>query len=265
MLHRLVGRLGLALYSWLVILYLIFPLAVLIAASFTAGDFLAFPPNGFSLKWYARLAENDGFIEAAWISVKLATAATLLALVLGVPAALILSRQKFRGKSVVSGLFISPLLLPAIVIGVAILQYAHLLGFARTFWALLVGHVVIMVPYVIRTTMASLGGLAMNIEEAAQDLGANRVETFFLITLPQIKPGVIAGGLFAFIISWINVEVSIFNSTAELVPIPVKMFNYIQYNIDPLVAAISAVTVYVAFGVVFLIDALIGIDKAATG
>ncbi|RID90252.1 ABC transporter permease subunit [Gemmobacter lutimaris] len=102
----------------------------------------------------------------------------------------------------------------------------------------------------------------MNIKEAAQDLGANRLETFFLITLRQIKPGVIAGGLFAFIMSWINVEVSIFNSTVELVPIPVKLFNYIQYDVDPLFAALSAVTIYVAFGVVFVIDALIGIDKA---
>lgn len=265
MLHNIISRIGLGIYAWLVLLFLLFPLGVLIAASFTASDFLAFPPKGLSLRWYARLMENAGFIEAAWVSVKLAAVATALALALGVPTALVLSRQQFPGKAAVSALFISPLMLPAIVIGVAVLQYAHMLGFARTFWALLVGHVVIMIPYVIRTTMASLGGLPMNIEEAAQDLGANRVETFFLITLPQIKPGVIAGGLFAFIMSWINVEVSIFNSTAELVPIPVKLFNYIQYNIDPLVAAISAVTVYVAFGVVFLIDAIIGIDKATSG
>lgn len=265
MLHKLIGRLGLGAFAWLVILFLLFPLTVLIVTSFTASDFLAFPPRGLSLKWYARLIENADFIEAAWISVKLATAATSLALAFGVPTALVLSRQRFPGKAAVSVLFVSPLLLPAIVVGVALLQYAHMLGFARTFWALLVGHVVIMIPYVIRTTMASLAGLPMNIEEAAQDLGANRFETFFLVTLPQIKPGVIAGGLFAFIMSWINVEVSIFNSTAELVPIPVKLFNYIQYNIDPLVAAISAVTIYVAFGVVFLIDALIGIDKATSG
>ncbi|QFT99915.1 Inner membrane ABC transporter permease protein YdcV (plasmid) [Roseovarius sp. THAF8] len=265
MLHNLISRIGLGLYAWLVILYLLFPLAVLIAASFTATDFLAFPPKGLSLRWYARLIENAGFVEAAWTSVKLAAVATALAIVLGVPTALVLARQRFPGKAAINTIFISPLLLPAIVIGVAVLQYAHMLGFARTFWALLVGHVVIMVPYVIRTTMASLGGLPMNIEEAAQDLGANRIETFFLITLPQIKPGVIAGSLFAFIMSWINVEVSIFNSTAELVPIPVKLFNYIQYNIDPLVAAISAVTVYAAFGAVFLIDALIGIDKATNG
>ncbi|WP_343082468.1 ABC transporter permease [Ostreiculturibacter nitratireducens] len=265
MLHRVVGRFGLGLYSWLVILYLVFPLAVLIAVSFTASDFLSFPPKGLSLKWYARLAGNSGFVDAAWVSLKLAALATLISVILGVSTALILARKEFRGKSVLSALFISPLLLPAIVIGVAVLQYAHLLGFARTFSALLVGHVVIMIPYVIRTTIASLGGLPMNIEEAAQDLGANRFQTFFLITLPQIKPGVIAGGLFAFIMSWINVEVSIFNSTAELVPIPVKLFNYIQYNIDPLVAALSAVTIYVAFGVVFAIDALIGIDKATSG
>lgn len=262
MLHKQIGRYGLGLYGSLVILYLFFPLAVLIAASFTASDFLSFPPSGFSLKWYTRLAENAQFIQAAWVSVKLAALATAISLILGVPAALVLSRRAFRGRVALSTLFISPLLLPAIVIGVAILQYAHLLGFARTFLALLAGHVVIMIPYVIRTTMASLGGLPMNIEEAAQDLGANRLETFFLITLPQIKPGVIAGGLFAFIMSWINVEVSIFNSTAEMVPIPVKLFNYIQYNVDPLVAALSAVTIYVAFGVVFVIDALIGIDKA---
>ncbi len=265
MLHKLVGRFGLGLYSWAVLLFLFFPLAVLIAASFTASDFLAFPPKGFSLKWYARLAGNEGFLGAAWVSIKLATAATLLSLVLGVPAAMVLARQNFSGKSAIGALFISPLLLPAIVIGVAILQYAHLLGFARSFFALLVGHVVIMVPYIIRTTMASLGGLPMNIEEAAQDLGANRLETFFLITLPQIKPGVIAGALFSFIISWINVEVSIFNATADLVPIPVKLFNYIQYNIDPLVAAISAITVYVAFAAVCLIDILIGLDKATSG
>lgn len=265
MLHRLIGYFGLTAFSWLIIIYLLFPLAVLVCVSFTASEFLAFPPKGLSLKWYARLAGNEGFLKAAWISVKLAAVATLLSLALGVPTALILARQRFWGKSAVGALFVSPLLLPAIVIGVAILQYAHLLGFARTFWALLVGHVVIMVPYVVRTTIASLGGLAMNVEEAAQDLGANRFETFFLITLPQIKPGVIAGGLFAFIISWINVEVSIFNSTVDLVPLPVKLFNYIQYNIDPLVAAISAVTVYVAFGAVFAIDALIGIDRATTG
>jgi len=157
----------------------------------------------------------------------------------------------------------SPLVLPTIVLGVAILQYASALGFARSFLALFVGHVVLVTPYVIRTSLASLSGMEPAHEEAAQDLGATPLQTFFLITLPQIKPGVIAGALFAFINSWINVEVSIFNSTAQLVTIPVKLFNYIQFNIDPTLAAVSAATIYLAVLVVVAIDLAVGIEKAA--
>jgi putative spermidine/putrescine transport system permease protein len=185
------------------------------------------------------------------------------ALLLGVPAALIFARKQFPGSRALSALFLSPLVLPTIVLGVAILQYASALGFARTFWALFVGHVVLVTPYVIRTSLASLSGIEPVHEEAAQDLGATGVQTFFLVTLPQIKPGVIAGALFAFINSWINVEVSIFNSTAQLVTIPVKLFNYIQFNIDPTLAAVSAATIYIAIVVVVAIDLTVGIEKAA--
>jgi putative spermidine/putrescine transport system permease protein len=160
---------------------------------------------------------------------------------------------------------LSPLVLPTIVIGVAILQFAAAIGLPRSFFALLVGHVVIVIPYVMRTSLASLTGLDPSFEEAAQDLGANAAQTFFLVTLPQIKPGVIAGGLFAFIISWINVEVSIFNSTPLQVTLPVKIFNYVQFTVDPMVAAVSAVTIYVAVLAVVLLDAVIGVEKAATG
>ena len=159
--------------------------------------------------------------------------------------------------------FLSPLVLPTIVLGVAILQYASALGFARSFWALFVGHVVLVTPYVIRTVLASLSGMEAAHEEAAQDLVPRPCQTFFLVTLPQIKPGVIAGALFAFINSWINVEVSIFNSTAQLVTIPVKLFNYIQFNIDPTLAAVSAVTIYIAIFVVVAIDFAVGIENAA--
>jgi putative spermidine/putrescine transport system permease protein len=196
------------------------------------------------------------------LSGQLAAVATLIALLLGVPAALVIARAEFRGRSVLSAVFLSPLVLPTIVLGAAILQYASALGFARSFWALLVGHVVLVTPYVLRTTLASLAGSERALEEAAQDLGANRMEAFFLITLPQIKPGVVAGALFAFINSWINVEVSIFNSTSQLVTLPVKLFNYIQFNIDPTLAAVSSATIYLAILLVFAIDWIVGIEKA---
>src|ERR1700756_3087797 len=105
--------------------------------------------------------------------------------------------------------------------------------------------------------------MEVSLEGAAQDLGATSAETFFLVTLPLIKPGIVAGALFAFINSWINVEVSIFNSTSQLLTIPVKLFNYIQLNIDPRLAAVSAVTIYFAIAVVVAIDLMVGLERAA--
>ncbi|MBV9521983.1 MAG: ABC transporter permease [Alphaproteobacteria bacterium] len=255
------GLIGLA--SWIVLVYLAVPLFVVIAISFTTTEYLSFPPRGLTLRWYWRVASDPTFIEAFLVSGRLATAATGAALVLGVPAAIVFARKRFPGSAVLSAAFLSPLVLPSIVLGAAVLQYASALGFARSFWALFVGHAVLVTPYVIRTALASLSGLEPALEEAAQDLGATPLETFFLITLPQIKPGIVAGALFAFINSWINVEVSIFNSTARLVTIPVKLFDYIQFNIDPTLAAVSAATIYIAILVVVAIDLTVGVERAA--
>ena len=257
------GRLLIAGVSWIAILYLALPLLVVIAISFTTTEYLKFPPEGLTLRWYWNVVGDPTFVEAFVVSSQLAAAATMMALLLGVPAALVLARRQFPGSRALSALFLSPLVLPSIVLGVAILQYASALGFARSFWALFVGHVVLVTPYVIRTALASLSGMEAALEEAAMDLGATPLQTFFLVTLPQIKPGVIAGALFAFINSWINVEVSIFNSTAQLVTIPVKLFNYIQFSIDPTLAAVSATTIYVAILAVVAIDLAVGIEKAA--
>jgi putative spermidine/putrescine transport system permease protein len=257
------GRLLIAGVSWFAMLYLALPLLVVIAISFTTTEYLKFPPQGLTLRWYWQVISDPTFVEAFAVSGQLAAAATATALVLGVPAALVFARKQFPGSRALSALFLSPLVLPTIVLGVAILQYASALGFARGFWALFVGHVVLVTPYVIRTSLASLSGMELAFEEAAQDLGATPMQTFFLVTLPQIKPGVIAGALFAFINSWINVEVSIFNSTAQLETIPVKLFNYIQFNIDPTLAAVSAATIYIAIVVVVAIDLAVGIEKAA--
>lgn len=258
------GRATLAGMSALVLFFLAFPLTVVVAISFTTTEYLRFPPIGFTWKWYARFFQDPSFVQSLFTSAKLATSATAVALLLGIPAGLIIARKQFPGRAALSALFLSPLVLPAIVIGVAVLQYASTLGFARTFWALLMGHVVLVLPYVMRTTLASLAGFELSLEEAAQDLGATPLRTFLLVTLPQIKPGIVAGGLFAFIISWSDVEVAIFNSTPTLITIPVKMFNYIQFNIDPIIAAVSAITIYVAVVVVVAIDLVVGIEKATT-
>lgn len=250
-------------FVWAGIAFLLVPLVVVIAISFTDTAYLTFPPQGFSLKWYGAFLADKSYIDSILLSGLLALLAAAIAAVLGIPAALVLARGTFPGARALSMFFMAPLILPTIVIGAALLQFASSLGFARTFGVMLVGHVVIVIPYIVRTVLASLANFDSTYEEASRDLGAGGPATFFLITLPIIKPGIIAGTLFAVIISWINVELSIFNSTASLMPIPVKIFNYVQYSIDPLVAAISAATIYVAVVAVAVLDILVGMDRVA--
>lgn len=259
-----IGRVVLSGFGWLAVLYLAIPLAVIVGASFTTTAYLRFPPAGFTLQWYGQFLKDPSYLRAIWTSASLALSAAAIAVALGVPAALVLARTRFRGRQTLSALFFSPLILPAIVIGAAILQYASALGFARTYGAVLIGHAVIVIPYIVRTALASLVGFDQSLEEAARDLGNSGFGAFFRITLPTIKPGVIAGTLFAVIISWINVELSIFNTTADLMTIPVKLFNYIQYSVDPMIAAVSAGTIYVAILVVVALDLTVGIDKVTS-
>ncbi|MBV2144908.1 ABC transporter permease [Falsochrobactrum sp. TDYN1] len=258
-----IARLGVILLAWAGLVFLTLPLVIIVATSFTETQFLAFPPVGFTFKWYGEFLKDTSYLESIWTSVAIAAVATVLAIIIGILAALVVSRSDMKGKRIVSTVFIAPLILPTIVIGAALLQYANALGFARSFFALVVGHTVIVVPYVLRTVLASLERFDQSLEEASQDLGGTAVSTFFLITLPIIKPGLVAGALFAFIISWINVELSIFNATADLMPIPVKLFNYVQYAVDPMLAAVSATTIYVAIIAVIVLDVFVGIDRVA--
>jgi putative spermidine/putrescine transport system permease protein len=245
-------------------MYLAFPLVVLIAFSFTDTNYLAFPPKGLTFRWYLSILEDSSYTDSFQFSILLALVSTLISVAIGIPASQVLARYQFKGKSFVNHLIASPLLLPQIVFGVALLQFFYyFVDKPQSFWTLTIGHVVLTLPYIIKTCSATFAGLPSSLEEAAADLGANKWETFFLVTFPLIKPGVIAGGLFAFAISWINVEVSIFLTASNQMALPVKMFNYVQYNIDPTIAAVSAVTIYIAFLLIILIDHLIGIEKIA--
>lgn len=255
------GTAAITLIAWLVLLYLVLPLFVVIAISFTTTEYLQFPPVGFTLHWYRRFLADPSYVASILLSARLAFASTLLGFLLGVPAALVLKRSRLPGMQAISNLFLSPLILPAIIIGVGVLQISSSLGFARSFTAMMVGHVVIILPYIVRTTLASLDGFDNSLEEAAQDLGASGLATFVHVTLPMIKPGIIAGCLFGLIMSWIDVEVSIFNTVIAESPIPVKVFNYVQYSVDPMIAAVSAGTIYIAFILVFALDRLVGLDR----
>jgi putative spermidine/putrescine transport system permease protein len=246
--------------SYAALAYLVLPLAVIVGSSLTTTSFLAFPPQGVTLAWYGRMLSDPSYVSAFATSTVLAAAATLIAVLLAVPAALAIARYSFAGKHLLSATLMSPLILPHVVIGAALLQYGTAIGLTRSFSALLVGHIVIIMPFVLRAVLPQLAEEQRSLEEASADLGAGPVTTFFLVTVPQIRSGIVSGAIFAFISSWINVELSIFNTTADLTTIPVKLFNYVQYAIDPTIAAVSSITILVAAAVIVVLDLTLGLD-----
>lgn len=247
----------------LAIIYMLIPLLVVVISSFNSTGHIKLPPTEFSLDWYKKLFSDTSYIKAILNSTLLAALATAISAILGICTALALCRGTLPASNAISTLLLSPLILPNIAIGVALLQYASMMGVPRSYTILLAGHVVICTPYIVRLLLASLKTSGIDLEEASHDLGAGALTTFRHVTLPQIKPALIAGSLFAFVISWVNVELSIFNVPLNEELLPIKIFNYVQYTVDPLIAAVSAITIYIAIFVILSIDMIIGIDRFA--
>jgi len=259
------GRLGLwaiRLWSYAVFFFLVAPLVVLVGASFASEGYVQFPPRDLSLTWYREFLRDATFVRAILLSGQLALASAVLATIIGFLASYVLVRKRFVGRRIIWSLLLSPLILPQIVLGVALLQFFTMLGAANTFVGLLCAHVVSVLPYVIRTVGAALLTVDVRIEEAAADLGANTLVTLGFVVAPMVKGAMIAAGLFAFIMSWINVEISIFLSSTGLYPLPVVLYNFMEYSITTLVVAAAAIGIYVAVALVVLVDVTIGLHRA---
>ena len=215
---------GLSVAVAAVYAFLLLPLLIVVAAAFNAGNYFTFPPQGFSLKWFANFFQRREFMQALWLSVHLGFWTAVISTVAGTMASLVLVRGRFRGRDLLNAYVTSPLLLPQILTGVALLQYLSLLGLAQSYWALLIGHVVVTTPYVVRTVSAVLYNFDLALEEAAQSLGASPVRAFFEVTLGLIKPGVVAGAVLAFAISFDNFTISLFLTSPRLTPLPIELF-----------------------------------------
>jgi len=243
--------------------YLLVPTVIIVAAAFTATDYIAFPPQGFSLRWFQTLCAMEAVRAAAGRSVAVATAATLTAVMLGVSAAFPLVRGRFRGRQALAALVMSPLILPSLVYGLAALVFVSALGVPLSIPVLVLSHVAIILPYVVRTTMASLALLDPHLEEAARSLGANVAQTFLRVVLPNLLPGIMTGAAFAFISSFDNLTVSLFLAGPRVETLPIRLFAMIEFSLDPAVAAISATLVFVTLAVVVLAHCTVGLTRVA--
>jgi putative spermidine/putrescine transport system permease protein len=254
-------RLCLAAYAGLVCLLSVLPVLIIVIESFTASDYVVFPPKGLSLKWYAEAAQRQEFVDSAFLSLGIALVACIIATVLGTLVALALVRYRFPGRQVLQSLFMAPLSVPGIIFGLALLQFFSAWMIPRENIAVVIGHVIIALPFAIRFVTVSLVGMVPNVELAAQSLGADRWSVFRRITLPLIRPGVVASLVFAFILSFDDVAVALFLATPGGTTLPVRIYAYIDQSYDPLIAAVSAIVVLVAFLALALIERSLGIGR----
>lgn len=251
---------ALAVYNTAAYLFLMAPLLVIIALSFTSGSSLEFPPPGMSLRWFRYLAGRDEFIGAAWISAQVATLASLMAVMLAIPASLALIRGRLMFETAIEAVLMSPAILPGIVTGVALLQYFTMVGLVRSLPRLVLAHTVICLPYAIRSISACLRGIDPSLEEASRTLGAGPWRTFRRVLLPLLKPGVIAASIFSFVTSFDNVVVSIYLIGGDTVTLPIRIFTYLEWQFDPSIAAISTILVAISTIVILLVERITGIS-----
>jgi len=243
------------------------PLVLVVWLSFFDNEILALPPQGYSLRWYRAIAGQPQFLSGLTLSVIVALWATAMALAVSVPAALALTRARFPGREAVLQLLMTPLIVPAIVIGSALYMgfveaevqtgvpfTGSTLGFAM-------GHMLIVIPWCLRLVAANLVGVNPFVEEAALSLGATPFETVRIVTLPLIWPGIVAAALFSFVVSFGNVELSLFLVSPGQTTLPIAILQYLQWKIDPTVAAMSTLQIVVVAAALLATDRFVSLAK----
>jgi putative spermidine/putrescine transport system permease protein len=250
-----------AAYLAIAALFLLAPLLVVGVVAFTSASFVSFPPPAYSLRWLTKVLNDPAFMRPLANSVLLGLCAALAAMALAVPAALALARRSFKGAAEIESFLLSPLSLPALILSIALLFYLSRLGLGGGFAGLLIGHTVIVLPYMLRTVLAVARGADPALEEAAQVLGADPWRTFLHVTLPTLRPGVVAGALFAFLVSFDEVAVALLMSTIGSMTLPVAILNHIAHNYDPAIAAVSLIKIVLVVAVLLALELSFGLDR----
>lgn len=233
-------------FGTLCVIYLVAPIVIAVMMSFTSGQTLKYPPQGFSLRWYEALLDPVRSATehiAAWNSFKIAALAVLGALLFAVPATIGMTRMKRRSVSTLEPLLLAPLVLPSLVYGLAALIVANFIGFAPSLWLNVVGHVVVFGPLMYRAASVVAQGINPSLAEASTTMGASWFITLRRVTLPLLMPGIMAGAFLVFIQSLDNVTVSLFLADASTTVLPLRMFAMIEESLDVRVAAISGILI----------------------
>lgn len=228
----------LAIYFSVLVLFLILPLIFLVPISLTESQFLEFPPKTLSLRWYAAFFEDQTWVNAAVLSFRVGIGATIISLVVGTLASIALVRGQFLGKTVLTAIFIAPLILPTVILALALYIVFLRYKLVDNIWALTVAHSVVALPYVILLVSASLRRFDITLERAARVLGAKPAKAFLLVTLPYLVPSMFAAGILSFFASFDELIITLFISGGHQT-LPVRIWNDLGLKLDPTVPAVA--------------------------
>jgi putative spermidine/putrescine transport system permease protein len=229
----------------LILAVMIAPIFVVVLLSFSSASYLTFPPPAFGVRWYREYLGSRDWLAATWLSLEVAGAVVVLSTVLGTAATLGLAKLPRMARTLATGLILSPLIMPVIIVAIGVYYAFARYGLVGTPLGLILAHTCLAVPFVVTSVGASLSGFDRRLEMAALSLGATPFGTFRQVTLPLIRPGVIVGALFAFITSFDELVVALFLSGANAVTLPRRMWEDLRYALDPTIAAVSTLTILV--------------------
>ena len=241
--------------------FILAPMIIIVAVSFNPSAAITFPPEGFSLKWYQNIfTGHTDFVTGFANSIKIAVIATIFDIFIGVFASLSVTKYNFKGKSLLVSFFTSPMFIPSISFAFVLMRTTASIKMFTPFTKILIGHIVIILPYIIRNTMSVLINFNWTLEDAAS-LGANPRQVFFKITLPLIKPGIISGAMLAFLYSFDEAVISSFLTSAKFTTMPIQIINYMEFQFDPTVAAIATILMASSLIIMLVINKLVGLDS----
>lgn len=258
------GPIALA-FNALVVIFTLAPLVVVCLVAFTPEDTLTLRLTHLSLRWFRQVFAQSDFVQSFGTSLMLGVLAATLSSLIAVPAGIAISRHRFAGREFVNSLLLSPLLIPHLVLGVALLRLFTLVGGAGSFTALVLAHATVITPYTLRLVIAALAGFDHSAEQAAYSLGASRATVFWRVTLPMILPGVAGGWLLAFINSFDELTMSVFVTSPSTVTLPVRLYMYATESIDPTLAAVSTLMILLTAVAMVVIDRIYGLDRILVG
>lgn len=247
-------------YCLIIYAFLLAPIAVVVIASFNAGAFLTFPPQGLSFRWYVVFFNNEVFMRAIRTSLWIAAVTMVISGVIGTMAAIFYVQYSGRLKEAVRIAMLAPLLLPEVLTAIALLFFVYSIGIGtQTVFGMIIGHVMITLPFVFINVSASMESYDPSWSMAAQSLGAGRFTRFRRIMLPLIKPGVIGGCLFAFIISFDIFTISFMLKNVGTSTLPIQLFDYLRTNFTPEAAAVSTCSIVLTLIVVVISEKVLGL------